>query len=193
MRGKPASYRVFAVLLLGFALAFPRGAGASTASTEGDTPASPAFAAPWAEIDELIAEGKPAEALPRLDRAAGRDAWSLRGELGDSPLSRLALYLTPNNYPVEIRGTLRDALSYRFAELLANPRVALEEGDAESLDLPAGSAATPAPPPGRLSIRSRSGWPCSPTSRPGTWRRGGGRRRWKLRRGVRQRRAVLDR
>lgn len=137
MRGKPASYRVFAVLLLGFALAFPRGAGASTASTEGDTPASPAFAVPWAEIDELIAEGKPAEALPRLDRAAGRDAWSLRGELGDSPLSRLALYLTPNNHPVEIRGTLRDALSYRFAELLANPRVALEEGDAESLDLPA--------------------------------------------------------
>jgi uncharacterized protein YfaS (alpha-2-macroglobulin family) len=238
MRGKPASYRVLAVLLLGLVLALPRGAGAFSASASGDTPTSPAFAASWAEIDKLVEEGKTAEALPRLDRllasartagdeemwtralvrtariradrepladaarflaaqprpagaiyrvvidlyqaetlvrylqgsfgeigrrekvgsadappleaqtqgeiaaaalAAARDAWSLRGELGDLPLSRLALYLTPNNYPAQVRGTLRDALSYRFAELLANPSLASAAGaaDAESLDLPA--------------------------------------------------------
>jgi uncharacterized protein YfaS (alpha-2-macroglobulin family) len=241
MRGKPASYRVLGVLLLGFALAVPGGASASpasAASSVGDTPASPAFAASWAEIDKLVQEGKEGEALPRLERllaaartagdeetwtralvgaariradrdafadaarilaepprpagavyravidlyqaetlvrylqgfsweisrrekvesseapplerqtqgeiaaaalAAGRDAWSLRGELGDLPLSRLALYLTPNNYPAEVRGTLRDALSYRYAELLADPSLASAQNapDAESLDLPA--------------------------------------------------------
>ncbi len=235
MRGKPASYRVLSVLLLGCALAFPRGAGASPG---GDAPTSPAFAASWAEIDKLVQEGKKGEALPRLERllaaartagdeetwtralvgaarlradrdafadaarilaepprpagavyravidlyqaetlvrylqgfsweisrrekvessealplerqtqgeiaaaalAAGRDAWSLRGELGDLPLSRLALYLTPNDYPPEVRGTLRDSLSYRFAELLADPSLgsAQNASDAESLDLPA--------------------------------------------------------
>lgn len=46
--------------------------------------------------------------------------WQKRAELGSFPVKSLAPYVTPNNYPAHIRGTLRDALSYLFVEHLAN-------------------------------------------------------------------------
>ena len=48
------------------------------------------------------------------------DAWDRRGELGAVPVGRLSEYLQKNDYPPEIRGTLRDALTYLFADLLAD-------------------------------------------------------------------------
>ncbi len=46
--------------------------------------------------------------------------WQRRVELGGLPVKSLAPYVTPNNYPEHIRGTLRDALSYLFVSHLAN-------------------------------------------------------------------------
>ncbi len=71
--------------------------------------------------------------------AASREAWSLRQDLGEIPLSSLHRYLMPNNYPSEIRGTMRDALTYQFVEILGNREVRWNE-DSEGtagLDLPA--------------------------------------------------------
>jgi uncharacterized protein YfaS (alpha-2-macroglobulin family) len=53
-------------------------------------------------------------------RRAFVEAWELRAELGELPVSRLSRFLEPNTYPTEVRGTLRDAVSYLFVELLAN-------------------------------------------------------------------------
>lgn len=71
--------------------------------------------------------------------AAYLDVWSRRQDLGGIPVSRWSLYLEPNDYPAEIRGTLRDAVSYLFVELLADsafwsPR---ESQEVYRLDLPA--------------------------------------------------------
>ena len=52
--------------------------------------------------------------------AAYAELWKLREALGGEPIKRLGDYLDANNYPPEVRGTLRDALSYLFVELLAN-------------------------------------------------------------------------
>jgi uncharacterized protein YfaS (alpha-2-macroglobulin family) len=52
--------------------------------------------------------------------AAYDDVWRVREALGREPISRLAEYLIPNNYPAEVRGTLRDAVSYLFVALLEN-------------------------------------------------------------------------
>ena len=52
--------------------------------------------------------------------AAYREVWSYREELGETPVSRLAFYLAPNDYPERIRGTLRDVVSYLLVELLAD-------------------------------------------------------------------------
>jgi len=46
--------------------------------------------------------------------------WNQREDLGEEPVSILSEYLNPNSYPEEVRGTLRDAASYMFVELLAN-------------------------------------------------------------------------
>ncbi len=48
------------------------------------------------------------------------DVWQRRVSLGREPVSRLAEYLDVNDYPKNIRGTLRDAVSYLFVELLAD-------------------------------------------------------------------------
>ena len=52
-------------------------------------------------------------------RAYG-DVWKDREELGRVPVDAVAEFVEPNNYPKEIRGTLRDAASYLFVELLAD-------------------------------------------------------------------------
>jgi hypothetical protein len=56
-----------------------------------------------------------AAALADLDAV-----WQQRAELSEIPLSRVYRYLIPNDYPPEVRGTLRDAASYQLAELLAD-------------------------------------------------------------------------
>ncbi|HUK13506.1 MAG TPA: hypothetical protein VLW17_09405, partial [Thermoanaerobaculaceae bacterium] len=48
------------------------------------------------------------------------EVWAARERLGAAPVGRLGEYIDPNTYPPEVRGTLRDAVSYLFAELLAD-------------------------------------------------------------------------
>ncbi len=57
-----------------------------------------------------------------LDEAenAYRRAWGRRRALGELPVGALAEYVEPNDYPGDVRGTLRDAVSYLFAQLLAD-------------------------------------------------------------------------
>ncbi len=51
---------------------------------------------------------------------AYRRAWDRRVDLGKLPVGALAEYVEPNNYPPDVRGTLRDAVSYLFVELYAD-------------------------------------------------------------------------
>jgi hypothetical protein len=51
---------------------------------------------------------------------AYRRAWARRADLGALPVGALGEYVDPNNYPKQVRGTLRDAVSYLFAQLLAD-------------------------------------------------------------------------
>jgi uncharacterized protein YfaS (alpha-2-macroglobulin family) len=60
--------------------------------------------------DQIFAEAQKAYA----------DVWQRRADLGDKPLSALSDYLSANNYPANIRGTLRDAVSYLAVEMLAD-------------------------------------------------------------------------
>ncbi|NWG12361.1 MAG: hypothetical protein HXY20_02365 [Acidobacteria bacterium] len=48
------------------------------------------------------------------------EVWAQRAGLGREPVARLAEYLDANDYPKNIRGTLRDAVSYLFVDLLAD-------------------------------------------------------------------------
>src|SRR4029079_4487407 len=48
------------------------------------------------------------------------DAWQHRGEWDETPVSAVSEFVAPNDYPKGIRGTLRDATSYLFAQLLAD-------------------------------------------------------------------------
>jgi uncharacterized protein YfaS (alpha-2-macroglobulin family) len=70
--------------------------------------------------------------------AAYLDLWSRREELGELPVARWDLYLEANEYPAEIRGTLRDAVSYFFVDLLADSSLwsAQENLEVDRLDLP---------------------------------------------------------
>lgn len=47
-------------------------------------------------------------------------AWKRRDALGSQPLGALGAYLTPNDYPKGVRDTLRDVLTYLWAQDLAN-------------------------------------------------------------------------
>ncbi|HEY8923878.1 MAG TPA: MG2 domain-containing protein, partial [Polyangia bacterium] len=71
--------------------------------------------------------------------AAYVEIWKGREALGAEKVERFAEYLVPNNYPRDIRGTLRDAVSYLFVELLANSQGWRPEQANEvfALDLPA--------------------------------------------------------
>ncbi len=75
------------------------------------------------------------EQIGEASLAALQEAWSLRGELGDLPISRFRKYLIPNDYPEEVRGTLRDALTYLYVDRLLTylyvDRLAPEEAVAE--------------------------------------------------------------
>ncbi len=59
------------------------------------------------------------------------DGWRLRADWGEESLGRFAEYIEQNSYPARIRGTLRDAVTYLWVELLADsalwsPRAASE-------------------------------------------------------------------
>ncbi|MEO6951698.1 MAG: alpha-2-macroglobulin family protein [Polyangia bacterium] len=60
--------------------------------------------------DELVAEA--AHAYARV--------WASREEVGTWQLGVMAVYLTPNTYPENIRGTLRDAITYLAVEHFAD-------------------------------------------------------------------------
>ncbi|NMO17926.1 hypothetical protein HPC49_17680 [Pyxidicoccus fallax] len=51
---------------------------------------------------------------------AYEDVWKQRQALGSEPVKALSEYIEPNTYPQGIRSTLRDAVSYLFAGLLAD-------------------------------------------------------------------------
>jgi uncharacterized protein YfaS (alpha-2-macroglobulin family) len=77
------------------------------------------------------------EQLVAAATAAYLDAWENRAALGVEPVGKLNDVLVPNNYPPEVRGTLRDAVSYLFVELLADSTFWTpdEENDLYRLDL----------------------------------------------------------
>ncbi|MBV8202241.1 MAG: hypothetical protein JOZ15_16595, partial [Acidobacteria bacterium] len=52
--------------------------------------------------------------------AAYLAAWQNRAALGAEPAGSLGDVVVANNYPAAVRGTLRDAVSYLFVELLAD-------------------------------------------------------------------------
>lgn len=52
--------------------------------------------------------------------AAFASVWARREQLGAQPVKAFGEWLTPNDYPKGIRGTLRDAVGYLWAEQLAN-------------------------------------------------------------------------
>ncbi|HWN45501.1 MAG TPA: hypothetical protein VNW71_24960, partial [Thermoanaerobaculia bacterium] len=59
----------------------------------------------------------------QIFEAAGKaylEAWKERELLGGIPVTGLADFLKPNNYPKEVRGTLRDTVTYLWAEHLAD-------------------------------------------------------------------------
>ncbi len=53
-------------------------------------------------------------------QAAYLEVWKDRGAWGEQSIGTLAEYIEQNDYPPRIRGTLRDAVSYLWVELLAN-------------------------------------------------------------------------
>ncbi len=57
--------------------------------------------------------------LDEINRAFDR-AWRLRRKLGEIPVSAFRETVVPNTYPPGIRDTIRDALTYLWAEFLAN-------------------------------------------------------------------------
>src|SRR5262249_51476605 len=48
------------------------------------------------------------------------EVWSIREQLGHTPIASLSEYIQPNNYPPGVRDTLRDAVTYLWVELLAD-------------------------------------------------------------------------
>jgi len=48
------------------------------------------------------------------------ELWEQRAALGSAPVASLAEVLEPNTFPPAVRGTLRDAVSYLYAGLLAD-------------------------------------------------------------------------
>ncbi len=62
--------------------------------------------------------------------------WQRRAELGSFPVKALDPYVSPNNYPAHIRGTLRDAVSYLIVEHLANTEGWTPEQSNEVFRLP---------------------------------------------------------
>lgn len=67
------------------------------------------------------------------------DAWTERDTLGGIPVDTLPGILQPNNYPREVRGTLRDSVTYLWVELLADTGYwsPAQSNETSRLDIPA--------------------------------------------------------
>jgi uncharacterized protein YfaS (alpha-2-macroglobulin family) len=63
-------------------------------------------------------------------------AWKHRAEWGDTPATVVEEFVSPGDFPPEIRGTLRDAVSYLYAALLAEESVWEPAQDNELYRLP---------------------------------------------------------
>ncbi len=53
-------------------------------------------------------------------RRAHEEVWKVREQLGTRNVGVLSEYIRPNTYPEDVRGTLRDAVSYLYVGLLAD-------------------------------------------------------------------------
>ncbi len=67
------------------------------------------------------------------------EVWKTRGEWGAESLGELAEYVEQNDYPARIRGTLRDAVTYLWVELLADTSLWRPEQSNEIFRLDAGA------------------------------------------------------
>lgn len=63
------------------------------------------------------------------------EVWQRRTKLSEVPIGRLSEYIEQNTYPPEVRGTLRDAVTYLFVELLADTSYWRPEHENETYDL----------------------------------------------------------
>ena len=63
------------------------------------------------------------------------EVWDARDAWGEASLGTLAEYLEQNTYPARIRGTLRDAVTYLWVELLANTSLWRPEHENETYRL----------------------------------------------------------
>jgi uncharacterized protein YfaS (alpha-2-macroglobulin family) len=66
------------------------------------------------------------------------EVWKNREQLGRSPVQALAGYIDPNTYPANIRGTLRDAVSYLWVGMLADTSLWRVEQSEEKYQLELG-------------------------------------------------------
>ena len=67
------------------------------------------------------------------------EVWAGRARLGDHPVGLLGDYIQQGTYPKEVRGTLRDAVTYLYVQLLSNTRFwqAKHQNNSYALDFPA--------------------------------------------------------
>ena len=60
------------------------------------------------------------EQITAKAREAYERVWAVREMLGGEPVASYATYLVPNSYPLEVRGTMRDAVTYLYTGMLAD-------------------------------------------------------------------------
>ena len=77
---------------------------------------------------------------------AYRGVFDDRASLADAPVGRLAEYLQGGSYPAEVRGTVRDAVSYLLVELLADSSLWRPEQANEVFRLRLADLLAPQPP-----------------------------------------------
>ncbi|HBL29353.1 MAG TPA: hypothetical protein DD490_21180 [Acidobacteria bacterium] len=84
----------------------------------------------------------------------GLEAWAIREALSDVPLSGVYRYVVASRAPAEVRGTLRDAVSYRLAEVFADSTLwpATATRDLPRAELPALIQATAAASPADRTV-----------------------------------------
>ncbi len=114
---------------------------------------------------------------------AYEEVWQQREALGALPLGRLATYLQAGSYPENVRGTLRDAVSYLLVELLADSSLWRPEQASEvfRLDLPLAAGGRGAgAPPDRCRACTRSSKIAAVLGDLEGWHAGAGRREAQL-------------
>lgn len=70
------------------------------------------------EVVDLKAWTK--EQIAAAAQASYLEVWKRRESWGERSIGAWAEYIEPNNYPAHIRGTLRDAVTYQWADLLGD-------------------------------------------------------------------------